>query len=82
MTLISTFHVLATYTTESEILESVKHLKAANVTRCNSQLTMIRSIPSVSIEKLDSLMTHHLTTYDLEELVEILTPLTRLSLAV
>lgn len=61
----------------SEILESEKRLKAANVTRWNSQLTMIRSILNIPEEKLESLNTNQLTTYDrkiLEDLVEILTP--------
>ena len=61
----------------SEILESEKHLKAANVTRWNSQLKMICSTLRVPEEKLQSLNTHKLTAYDrkiLEDLVEILTP--------
>ena len=61
----------------SEILESEKCLKAANVTRWNSQLKMIRSILRIPEEKLQSLDTHKLTAYDrkiLEDVVEILTP--------
>ena len=60
----------------SEILESEKRLKAANVTRWNSQLKMIRSILRIPEEKLQSLDTHKLTAYDrkiLEDVVEILT---------
>ena len=45
----------------SEILESEKCLHAANVTRWNSQLKMIRSILRVSDEKLTSLDTQTLT---------------------
>ena len=62
----------------SEVLESEKRLQAANITRWNSQLKMIRSILRVSDEKLTSLDTQTLTVYDrkvLEDLVEILTPL-------
>ena len=61
----------------SEILESEKRLKAANVTKWNSQLKMIRSILRIPEEKLQSLDTHKLTAYDrkiLEDVVEILTP--------
>ena len=61
----------------SEILESEKRLKAANVTRWNSQLKMIRSILRIPEEKLQSLDTHKLTAYDrkiLKDVVEILTP--------
>ena len=64
-------------TLSSEILESEKCLKAANVTRWNSQLNTIRSILRIPEEKLESFNTHHLTPYDrkiLEELVQILTP--------
>ena len=46
----------------SEVLESEKRLQAANVTRWNSQLKMIRSILRVSDEKLTSL-THKLLLY-------------------
>ena len=48
----------------SEILESEKCLKAANVTRWNSQLAMIRTILRVTEEKLELLKTHQLTVYD------------------
>ena len=61
----------------SEILESEKRLKAANGTRWNSQLKMIRSVLRIPKEKLESLDTHILTAYErkiLEDLVEILTP--------
>ena len=39
-----------------------KCLKAATVTKWNSQLTMIQSILRISEEKLNSLGTHELTT--------------------
>ncbi len=61
----------------SELLESEKRVQTANVTRWNSQLTMIRSILRIPKEKLDSLDTIKLTVYDrktMEDLVEILTP--------
>ena len=61
----------------SEILESEKYLKAANVTRWNSQLPMICFIFRVPEEEIELLKTHQLTAYDckvLEDLDEILTP--------
>ena len=45
----------------SEVLESEKRLKAANVTKWNSQLKMICSILRIPKEKLDSLDTHRFT---------------------
>ncbi len=64
-------------TLSSEILESEKRLAAANATRWNSQLIMIRSILRLPTDKLESLNTVSLSAYDrtiLEDLVEILTP--------
>ena len=61
----------------SELLEDVNRLQAANVTRWNSQLTMLRSILKAPKDKLDQLDTVSLTSYErklLQELCTILEP--------
>lgn len=61
----------------TDILEGEKRLQAANETRWNSQIVMIRSVLNVPEEKLNKLDTVHLTTYErklLQELCSILKP--------
>ncbi len=61
----------------SEILEGEKKLQAANATRWNSQLIMIRSLLRALQDKLQQLGCPQLSKYEynmLEELVDILTP--------
>ena len=61
-----------------ELLESEKCLQAANATRWNSQLTMIRFSANITNDKLRSMDTQYqITTYDrniLKDLADILTP--------
>ena len=70
----------------SEFLETEKRLQAANTTRWNSQLTMIRSLMNIPLEKLSYLKTkQYLTTYDrkiLQDLIEILTPFEKATLLI
>ena len=64
-------------TIAADLLESEKCLRSANITRWNSQLLMLRSILRIPEDKLNSLDTVHLSTYDrniLHDIVGILTP--------
>ncbi|KAK2192686.1 hypothetical protein NP493_25g04019 [Ridgeia piscesae] len=65
-------------TISTELLEGHRKLQAANVTRWNSEITMIRSVLRIPQETLDQLDTmHKLTHHDrilLGELCEILAP--------
>ena len=65
-------------TTATDLLQGDDRLQAANATRWNSQLTMIKSILKIPADKLNQLSTtHKLNTHErilLTELVEILAP--------
>ena len=65
-------------TISTELLEGHRKLQAANVTKWNSEITMIRSVLRIPQETLDQLdTTHKLTHHDrilLGELCEILAP--------
>ena len=61
----------------SDILEGEKWLQAANATRWNSQLRMIRSVLAAPEEKLKQLDVQQLTAYErklLQELCTVLSP--------
>ena len=72
-------------TLATDILEGEKCLQAANATRWNSQLRMIRSIVNVPSDKLDALDTVHLSQYErnsLRDLCDILKPLESVTIRV
>ena len=72
-------------TTASDLLEGENRVQTATSTRWNSQLTMIKSLLSISTEKLKQLDVPQLTSHDrmyLNELVEILTPFEQATLSV
>ena len=72
-------------TTASDLLEGENRVQAATSTQWNSQLTMIKSLLSISTEKLKQLDVPQLTSHDrmyLNELVEILTPFEQATLSV
>ena len=61
----------------TEMLEGERRVQVKNATRWNSELTSIKSILRVPEDKLNSLDTVHLTTYErkmLEDLVKLLSP--------
>ena len=61
----------------SEFLEDYKRVQASNVTHCNSEVKMIRSVLSIPADKLDQLDTQKLTYHErslLTDLSEILSP--------
>ena len=64
----------------TDILEGEKRLQAANATRWNSQLRMIRSVLGAPEEKLKQLDIQQLTAYErklLQELCSVLSPFER-----
>ena len=65
----------------SELLEDVDRLQAADVTRWNSQLTMLRSILKAPKDKLEQLDTVSLTSYERKLLQELCTILERFEYA-
>ena len=72
-------------TTASDLLEGENRVQAATSTRWNSQLTMVKSLLSISTEKLKQLDVPQLTSHDrmyLNELVKILTPFEQATLSV
>ena len=64
-------------TIATDLLEGEGRLQAANATRWNSEVKMIRSVLKISQQKLDQLDCTKLTAYDrhlLQDLITILTP--------